>query len=56
MRAEDGRPGRVGKGAFGLAMPDGYLPIELRVRDVVIRIASGSDVAYIAALVDALRA
>lgn len=30
-------------------------PIELRVRDVIIRVTSGSDVAYVAALVDALR-
>ena len=30
-------------------------PIELHVRDVVIRVACGSDVAYLAALVDALR-
>jgi transposase-like protein len=29
--------------------------LELRIRDVIIRVASGSDVAYIAALVDALR-
>jgi transposase-like protein len=29
--------------------------IELRVRDVVVRIAGGSDVRYVAALVDALR-
>jgi hypothetical protein len=31
------------------------LPVEVLVRDVVIRVASGSDVGYIAALVDALR-
>jgi hypothetical protein len=30
-------------------------PIELRVRDVTVRVASGADVTYIAALVDALR-
>src|SRR5262245_27606570 len=30
--------------------------LELRVRDVIIRVASGSDVAYVASLVDALRA
>ena len=29
--------------------------IELRVRDVTVRIAGGADVAYVAALVDALR-
>jgi transposase-like protein len=30
--------------------------IELRIRDVIMRVGSGSDVAYVAALVDALRA
>ena len=36
------------------AGPD-VMPVELLVRDVLIRVASGSDVSYVAALVDALR-
>ncbi len=38
-----------------IAVAEDGSPIELRVRDVIIRVASGSDVAYVAALVDALR-
>jgi len=30
-------------------------PVELRIRDLIIRVASDTDVAYVAALVDALR-
>lgn len=36
--------------------PAEIVPIELRIRDVVIRVASDTDVAYVAALVTALRA
>ena len=35
--------------------PTERMPLELRVRDVVVRVAYGSDVAYVAELVNALR-
>lgn len=37
------------------AAPADETPLELRIRDVVIRVATDTDVAYVAALVDALR-
>jgi transposase-like protein len=37
------------------AAPRDETPLELRIRDVVIRVATDTDVAYVAALVDALR-